>query len=64
MVSEACASDKCVIAIAQNNISPKHKRFIESIKKRLSSMDDLKQNNKPLDALDKVTHEVIRVLSV
>ena len=64
MVSEACSGDRCVIAIAQNNISPKHKRFIESINKRLSSMDNLKKKNKPLETLDKVVQEVIRVLSV
>jgi len=64
MVSEACASDKCVIAIAQNNISPKHKRFIESINKRLSSMDNLKEKNIPLKTLDKVSQEVVRLLSI
>jgi mitochondrial fission protein ELM1 len=63
MVSEACAGDKCVIAIAQNNISPKHKRFIDSIKHRLSTIDNLKVNNTPLNTLDKVTKEIIRILT-
>ena len=63
MVSEACASDKCVIAIAQNYISPKHRRFIKSLNNRLSTMHSLHKKNKPLDTLDTVVQGVITSLS-
>jgi mitochondrial fission protein ELM1 len=63
MVSEACASNKCVIAIAQNNISPKHKRFIESINNRLSTIDNLRQDNKPLNTLEIIVQKINMLLS-
>lgn len=52
MVSEACASNKPVIAIGQEYISPKHQRFIRSIEQRLSSFEDIKIENEPLRTLD------------
>lgn len=62
MVSEACATDKCVIAIAQNYISPKHKRFIASIDDRLSDFKNLKENHVPLDTLDIAAQKIIELL--
>ncbi len=58
MVSEVCATDKPVIAIAQNAISPKHKRFIQSILQRLSQLDRIKENNQPLDTLFKTVVKI------
>lgn len=58
MVSEACATSRCVIAIGQNYISPKHQRFIASIKNRLSDFDDLKEKNVPLNTLNNVVKKM------
>lgn len=59
MVSEACATDKAVIAIAQNAISPKHKRFIQSINQRLSQFENIRKNNMPLNVLDDLISQVL-----
>jgi mitochondrial fission protein ELM1 len=59
MVSEACATDRAVIAIAQDYISPKHKRFIQSIRYRLSNFNDLKAQNTPIDTLNEVSKQVL-----
>lgn len=60
MVSEACATDKPVIVIAENHISPKHKLFISSIKDRLSKFKDVKCNNIPLVTLDKTVQQILQ----
>jgi mitochondrial fission protein ELM1 len=62
MLSEACTTTNNVIAVAQKYISPKHKRFIDSIDKRLSKFDDLNENNEPLDTLNEVTQRIIRMI--
>ena len=59
MVSEACATNKAVIAIAQDYISPKHKKFIQSIRFRLSDFTNLKANNSPLETLKDVSKQVL-----
>ena len=59
MVSEVCATDKPVIAIAQNAISPKHKRFIQSINERLSQFESLKEQNRPLNELNRLLEKVV-----
>ncbi len=58
MLSEACATDKPVIAIGQEFISPKHLKFIQSIEQRLSNFEDIKPNNQPLNTLDTVAQLV------
>ncbi len=60
MLSETCASDKAVIALAQNYISPKHQRFVKSIANRLSSMDSIQSTNKPLAVLKQVAQQTLR----
>ena len=62
MVSEACATNKPVIAIAQERISPKHKRFIESIDTRLSGFDNNRRTFKPMEALSDVSPQVLNLL--
>lgn len=62
MVCEACATLKPVIAIATKYISPKHKRFIDSISGHLSEFGKLKENSKPLIDLEKLSVEVINRL--
>lgn len=62
MVSEACATDKPVIAVAQDNISPKHKRFIESLQERLSDFGILKSHPVPLDTMTHVAQQVLLLL--
>ncbi len=63
MVSEVCATDKPVIAVAQNAISPKHKRFLQSITERLSQFGDLKEKNIPLNELNRLYEEVVKRLN-
>jgi mitochondrial fission protein ELM1 len=63
MVSEVCATDKPVIAIAQNAISPKHKRFIQSINERLSQFGNVKEKNVPLNELNRLYEEVAKRLN-
>ncbi len=62
MVSEVCATDKPVIAIAQNAISPKHKRFIQSVNERLSQFETIKEQNTPLNELNRLQEEVTKKL--
>jgi len=62
MLSEACATDKTVIALAQNDVSPKHKRFIESMHGRLSEFGTLHSNPIPVDTLTYVAQKVILLL--
>ena len=59
MVSEACASNKQVIVIAQNYISPKHKRFIRSLKDRLSEFGDIQTEHQPIDTITDVARQVL-----
>jgi len=62
MVSESCVTNNCVIAIGQNHISPKHQRFIASIKDRLSNFDNQKEMNEPLETLNDVVKKVKELL--
>ncbi|MBL4659030.1 MAG: mitochondrial fission ELM1 family protein [Alcanivoracaceae bacterium] len=62
MVSEASASNKQVIAIAQGYISPKHKRFIHSIKDRLSKFGDAQVVHRPIDNINDVLQQVLNKL--
>ena len=59
MVSEACASDKQVIAIAQKYISPKHQRFIASLDDRLSQFGDPIIKHQNIDTLGDVSRQVL-----
>lgn len=59
MVSEACATNKTVIVLAQNNASAKHKRFIQSLQGRLSEFGTRHSNPVPLDTLTHVAQQVI-----
>jgi hypothetical protein len=63
MVSEACATDKNVITIAESEASPKHQRFIHSIKGRLSAFGELKSDIEPLETLNELTNQVIDFFS-
>ncbi len=58
MVSEACATDRPVIVVGKSNMSPKHKRFLDSIEYRLSTFENLKPINKPLNTLGILTQEI------
>jgi len=62
MVSEACASNIQVIAIAQDYISPKHIRFIHSIKDRLSEFGDVQAVHRPIDNISNVLQQVLNKL--
>ncbi len=62
MLSEACATDKPVIVIGQEYISPKHQKFIESIFDRLSSFDNLKEANTPFNTLEEVSNKTFKQL--
>ena len=62
MVSEACASNKQVIATAQDYISPKHKRFIHSIKHRLSEFGDAQAVHEPIDSISDVLQQLLNKL--
>ncbi len=62
MLSEACATDKTVIALARNDVSPKHKRFVESMQGRLSEFGTRHSNPVPVDALTHVAQQVILLL--
>ena len=62
MLSEACATDKNVIALALNHISPKHKRFVDSIQKRLSGYTDEVKTQKPLVELETTAKKVLELL--
>lgn len=59
MVSEACATDKAVIVVGQNFISPKHQRFIDSVEDRLSDFNNLNKNSAPLSTLDNVVQSIV-----
>ena len=59
MISEACATNSIVIAIAQQKISLKHKCFIQSISKRLSTFGTTHSNPMPLDTITHVAQQVI-----
>lgn len=63
MVSEACKTNKPVIAIGQEYISPKHKKFIRSIEQRLSTFKNIKRNNEPLNTLDTVVPKVQQMIN-
>ena len=63
MVSEACATDKNVIVIAESEVSPKHQRFIHSIKERLSTFRQLKSDIEPLETLNELTNQVLDFFS-
>jgi len=63
MVSEACATDKTVVALAKDIVSPKHKRFIRSLKVRLSKFGSEHSHPIPLDSLNQVAREVILKLN-
>jgi len=63
MVSEACATDKPVITIAQSAISPKHQRFIQSIEKRLSNFNNVRETHAALNVLDGLLKKVRKRLS-
>ena len=62
MVSEACATENTVIALAQNNISPKHKRFVHSMQNRLSEFGNIQGKPIPFDTLTHVSQQVILAL--
>ena len=59
MVSEACATNKTVIVVAQEQVSPKHKRFVKSIENRLSEFGTIHNNPVPLDTLTHVAQQVL-----
>ncbi|HOP22284.1 MAG TPA: ELM1/GtrOC1 family putative glycosyltransferase [Gammaproteobacteria bacterium] len=63
MVSEACATDKNVIVIAESEASPKHQRFIHSIKERLSTFEQLKSDVEPLETLIELKNQVLDFFS-
>lgn len=62
MVSEACATNKPVIAVGRSHISPKHTRFIQSIESRLSTFEELKQVSNPLKTLEDTVQEILNRL--
>ncbi|VAW38063.1 hypothetical protein MNBD_GAMMA01-1874 [hydrothermal vent metagenome] len=62
MVSEACATDKTVIAIGQQHISPKHQKFINSVNSRLSTYSNYQKVNQPLVVLSEVASKVVHML--
>lgn len=59
MVSEACATDKPVIVVGQEKISPKHNRFLASLKNRLSKFSKVNTNNSPLVEMHKITKRIV-----
>lgn len=62
MLSEACATDKPVIALGGKYISPKHKRFIKSIDERLSLFESKDIGYQPLEVINKTVLLVINHL--
>lgn len=64
MVSETCATDKTVIVTGQKYVSPKHKRFIQSLGDRISDFSAAKQVKKiqPLNTLQQVVDRVISMI--
>ena len=62
MVSEACATNKTVIVLAQNEVSPKHNRFIQSLDGRLSEFGVSHSNPNTLETLTHVAQKVMLLL--
>ncbi|MCF6319696.1 MAG: mitochondrial fission ELM1 family protein [Proteobacteria bacterium] len=58
MLSEVCATEVPVIVIGKNDVSPKHKRFIDSMEYRLSTFENLKPINQPLNTLEVLVQEI------
>ncbi len=59
MLSEACATEKPVIALAQDHLPAKHHRFLRSIATRLSSFEHIKTQNPALNTLQHVTQQAL-----
>ncbi|MFK8013750.1 MAG: mitochondrial fission ELM1 family protein [Marinicellaceae bacterium] len=59
MVSEACATDKTVIILAKNQVSLKHKRFVNSLQERLSAFGVLNSRPIPLNTLTQGAQQVL-----
>lgn len=62
MLSEACATNKQVIAIGQGQIPLKHKKFISSLGGRLSNFGDENINDKPLQIIDGIVRQVLQLI--
>lgn len=64
MVSELCATEKPVILLAEDLISPKHKKFINSLEGRAVCLkSQLESRYKPLNSLENVVGEVFEKLT-
>lgn len=64
MISEACATNKSVIIIGTDYVSPKHQRFIHSLKGRVSKFNEGSNvgNIEPLNTLEHVVKRVCQIL--
>lgn len=64
MLSETCATDKPVIVIAQQYISPKHQNFIASIANRLDTFEKQTSNIIALNTLDQTLSELKKIIEL
>ncbi len=59
MLSEACATDKTVVAIGQDYVSKKHTRFLSSVENRLTDFSQQTEKTQPLKVMTDVVTQVI-----
>jgi mitochondrial fission protein ELM1 len=63
MMSETCATNKPVVALAKEFVSPKHQAFIQSLDFRLSTLNQLNTNDQPLTTVQSVVDQLNFLLS-
>jgi len=63
MLSEACATNKKVVALAAETASLKHQRFVQSLSSRISALSDDVDGFQPLETLETVSMQLRKFIN-